>query len=170
MATYLKHFGSWSGTTATAPAASTVDGSTPLRDQATLAEFPIVKCLGEFKHVSSFDNIHHCLVLEPMATTANYFVFRFSPPFVTVKKVLRQILIRLDFLHKKGFQHGDLHPGNVLVASQDLRTVAVDVEKVKLEGLYQQGIDVALWDKQLAMRSQDGSIQVRLADLGSGKS
>ncbi|KAL3291648.1 serine/threonine-protein kinase SRPK3 [Colletotrichum asianum] len=100
----------------------------------------IVRLLNSFYHQGPNGN-HRCTVLEPMGPSlstvlnAPFEIYDPSNPPLRrfakdkIKRILRQMLLGLSFLHDNGIVHGDLHSGNILFALQDLSLV----ERVALE-------------------------------------
>lgn len=103
---------------------------------------------------------HKCLVFEPMGPHLGEFL-RKSPefeygnilddvwgmrfPIHITRRVLRNVLFGLSFLHSEGIVHGDLHKGNLLVSivrpmldgtqREDLRQPLEEADKLeRLEG------------------------------------
>ncbi|KAI9654486.1 MAG: hypothetical protein M1821_006576 [Bathelium mastoideum] len=91
----------------------------------------IVTLLDAFD-VTGPNGVHHCLVYEPMGSTATSFlnhlgVNKVLDPFQTkrypkwmAKLILKQTLTGLAFLHKNGVIHGDVQPGNLLFSIPNL--------------------------------------------------
>ncbi|KAH7183568.1 putative serine protein kinase [Fusarium flagelliforme] len=87
----------------------------------------ITQLLTEFDHEGP-NGIHKCLVFEPMGPSANSMVDelpQFKPrmfgmqiryPPQLAKRILKQALRGLAFLHKNGIAHGDFQPANILFA------------------------------------------------------
>ncbi|RFN45069.1 cmgc/srpk protein kinase [Fusarium flagelliforme] len=87
----------------------------------------ITQLLAEFNHEGP-NGIHKCLVFEPMGPSVNSMVYelpQFKPrkygmkiryPPHLAKRILKQSLQGLAFLHKNGVAHGDFQPGNILFA------------------------------------------------------
>jgi serine/threonine protein kinase len=111
----------------------------------------IIKFLDMFKHTSGPNGSHYCLVFELMGPSVNNMVESlpcFKPPQshldMTVRypvwmarRILKQTLQVLVFLHQNGFAHGDLQPGNILFTLKDLKHV--DDNKVHQDGNYKWG-------------------------------
>jgi serine/threonine protein kinase len=87
----------------------------------------ITQLLDEFQHHGP-NGVHTCLVFEPMGPSVNSMVEELPqfkprrrgmkvryPPWMA-KRILKQALEGLTFLHKHGIAHGDLQPGNMLFA------------------------------------------------------
>ncbi|KAJ4160939.1 hypothetical protein NW765_005787 [Fusarium oxysporum] len=70
----------------------------------------ITQLFTEFKHKGP-NGIHKCLVFEPMGPSVNSMM---------AKRILRQSLQGLAFLHKNGVAHGDFQPGNILFSVQSM--------------------------------------------------
>ena len=90
----------------------------------------ITKVLDEFDHCGPY-GVHKCLVFEPMGPSANTMVEelpQFNPrkygmtvryPPWMAKRILKQSLQALAFLHENGIAHGDFQPGNMLFTLDD---------------------------------------------------
>jgi non-specific serine/threonine protein kinase len=91
----------------------------------------ITQLLDEFEHRGP-NGIHKCLVFEPMGPNVNTMVEglpQFNPrlwgmkvryPPEMAKKILKQSLQALAFLHENGIAHGDFQPGNMLFALDNI--------------------------------------------------
>ncbi|KAH7121644.1 serine protein kinase [Dactylonectria macrodidyma] len=98
----------------------------------------ITQLLDEFEHHGP-NGIHKCLVFEPMGPSANTMVEelpQFKPrkrgmkiryPPQMAKAILKQCLQALAFLHENDIAHGDLQPGNMLFALDDIDSKPEDV-------------------------------------------
>ncbi|KAK3689219.1 putative serine protein kinase [Podospora appendiculata] len=102
----------------------------------------ITQLLGEFEHRGP-NGTHKCLVFEPMGPTVNSMVEelpQFNPrkwgmkvryPPQMSKAILKQSLQALAFLHENGIAHGDLQPGNMLFALENIDSKPEDVLRQK---------------------------------------
>ncbi|KAM3446439.1 hypothetical protein MY3296_009673 [Beauveria thailandica] len=98
----------------------------------------ITQLLDEFEHCGP-NGTHKCLVLEPMGPTVNSMVEelpQFKPrrrqmrvryPLNVAKRILKQSLQALAFLHSNGVAHGDFQPGNMLFSLQHLDSATEDI-------------------------------------------
>ncbi|KAN0066973.1 Protein kinase-like domain containing protein [Elaphomyces granulatus] len=98
---------------------------------------PVTELLDKFDHEGP-NGVHLCLVFEPMGPSVNSMVEElpcFNPryehmnvryPFWMAKRILRQALQGLEFLHRNGIAHGDFQPGNMLFTLQDLNHIGND--------------------------------------------
>lgn len=139
------------------------------------------------------NGIHRCLVFEPMGPTAASLVDELPEnkpkkfgkpqryPYWIAKRVLHHTLRGLAFLHQNGVVHGDVQPGNLLFAiddisamseaevKQDETSTAVPVERVDRKD--DRWAPKQLYLKQsLHQRVRLGSdLCVKLSDLGTGR-
>jgi serine/threonine protein kinase len=154
----------------------------------------IVRLMDSFQHQGP-NGTHLCIVLEAMGPTAASMLdelpcnlprrlrHRSRYPFWMAKRVLHQTLLGLRALHSKGLAHGDLQPGNILFAVQDLRSVAleklrqdVDDEETIFGPLKRTDGEQDRWAPHylasslpLADYVDTGPlVQVKLSDLGAG--
>ncbi|KFA75783.1 hypothetical protein S40288_09664 [Stachybotrys chartarum IBT 40288] len=97
----------------------------------------VTQLLDEFYHEGP-NGIHRCLCFEPMGPSVNSMVEELPqfkprkrdmkiryPPWMA-KRILKQSLQALAFLHKKGIAHGDFQPGNILFALPDINGQPAD--------------------------------------------
>ncbi len=100
----------------------------------------VMKLLDSFEHRGP-SGVHECFVFEVMGPSAESYITNFpletaqpnSPsngsqkqlkhPFWVVKHMLRQILLGIDILHKRGIAYSDLQLGNILVSIKDLSSI-----------------------------------------------
>lgn len=94
---------------------------------------PVTELLDKFDHEGP-NGVHLCLVFEPMGPSVNSMVealprnldMKIRYPFWMAKRILRQALQGLEFLHRNGIAHGDFQPGNMLFTLQDLNHIGDD--------------------------------------------
>jgi len=98
----------------------------------------ITQLLDMFEHHGP-NGTHKCLVFEPMGPSVNSMVEelpQFKPrmwgmkvryPPQMAKSILKQSIQALVFLHENGMAHGDLQPGNILFALDDIDSKPEDV-------------------------------------------
>ncbi|KAL4940078.1 hypothetical protein BDV06DRAFT_213778 [Aspergillus oleicola] len=105
----------------------------------------VTQLLGEFEHHGP-NGVHKCLIFEPMGPSVNTMVEelpQFNPrrremkvryPLWMAKRILKQSLRALSFLHDNGVVHGDFQPGNILFALNGLSSTPEDMlQQVKEE-------------------------------------
>jgi serine/threonine protein kinase len=143
------------------------------------------------------NGIHLCLLFEPMGPSANTMVEElpcFKPRHVSMKiqypmwmakRLLRQALQGLAFLHDNNIAHGDLQSGNMLF-KLDLSNIS-EKEELKQDDNYQYGAISPLierldgkmdkWAPRYLAVPQplagyvnlDHDFKVKLSDLGAGE-
>lgn len=108
----------------------------------------ITQVLSEFDHCGP-NGVHKCLVFEPMGLSANSMVeklLQFNPrmlgmkvcyPSWMAKRILKQSLQALAFLHGNGIAHGDFQLGNILFTLNNIDLIP--------EGVLWQEEDVQAW-------------------------
>lgn len=108
----------------------------------------VTELLDEFEHEGP-NGVHICLVFELMGPSVNSMVEElpwFKPhrygvkiryPLWMGKRILKQSLQGLAFLHQNGIAHGDFQPGNMLFPLKDLTNVSDD--KLQQNKNYQYG-------------------------------
>ncbi|KAI0861052.1 serine protein kinase [Xylaria cubensis] len=104
---------------------------------AQAAEYT-TQLLDDFEHRGP-NGLHQCLIFELMGPTVNTMVEelpQFKPrvwgmkiryPTQMAKSILKQSLKSLAFLHEHGIAHGDLQPGNMLFALDDINSRLEDM-------------------------------------------
>jgi serine/threonine protein kinase len=156
----------------------------------------VVQLLDQFKHTSGPNGTHICLVFELMGPSVSDMVeeasgFKYHQdydklqyPVWIVRKMARQVLQALEFLHQNGIAHGDLQPENLLFTLKNLEHI--DVSKIRQDKNYKFGsisppverLDgkVDKWSPRYLAVPQPlyeladiGSrLKVKLSDLGGG--
>lgn len=106
-------------------------------------------------------------------------MFNFPPN--TAKEIGRQVLLGLEFIHRNGIVHGDLHTNNIILATKDLNLLEEEGLKVdnfkrevkefdeKKSCPYPPYIysDLALNERYTPI--DPANIVVKITDFGSGK-
>ncbi|KAJ4308043.1 hypothetical protein N0V84_012332 [Fusarium piperis] len=159
------------------------------------AEMHVMKLLDEFQH-NGPNGTHSCIVFEPMGPSVNTMVeelpqfkprkfgmkIRYPPPMA--KSILKQCLQALEFLHKHGISHGDLQPGNILFALQNIDSMPEEVLRQE-EDVQTRSISPPverldgkkdLWAPRYLCIAQplvpftnhDRDFKVKLSDMGGG--
>ncbi|EKG15550.1 hypothetical protein MPH_07216, partial [Macrophomina phaseolina MS6] len=138
------------------------------------------------------NGIHRCLVFEPMGPTAaslveelpeNQPIMYGKPvryPYWMARKILLHTLRGLAFLHQNGVVHGDVQPGNLLFAIDDISSVSEDqlkqdetstaVPLQRVDGKVDKWAPKALYLKQSLherVRLAPEDLCVKLSDLGA---
>lgn len=152
----------------------------------------LVTLLDSFTHKGP-NGSHSCLVLEPMGPSVSSILNAphqtydpLNPPVRRfpkdrVKRILRQVLQGLDFLHRNGVVHADLQSGNMLFAIKDLASVDAESlrqtpENSQVEFLERVDGQADLWAPKylaVAMPLSDYVLEgddelVKITDLGGG--
>ena len=156
----------------------------------------ITQLLAEFDHEGP-NGIHKCLVFEPMGPSANAMVYelpQFKPrkygmqiryPPQLAKRILKQTLQGLGFLHKNGVAHGDFQPGNILFAiefidsdteaslrqEENVETYSISAPVERLDGKEDKWAPryLCMGQPLAAYARFPENIQVKLSDMGGGK-
>ena len=153
--------------------------------------------LDEFEHHGP-NGLHKCLVFEPMGPSVNTMVEelpQFKPrmqdmkvryPPKMAKRILKQSLQGLAFLHENGIAHGDFQPGNILFSLDDLdstpehllpqekdveaRSISSSVQR--LDGRPDKWAPQYLCVAQplAPFTSNTEAFKVKLSDMGGGQS
>ena len=149
--------------------------------------------LCDFFHHAGPNGQHSCWVFEPMGPNLNTMLKRcpdfqigepwerrFTPQYA--KRLLRDTLYGLDFLHSNDVVHGDLHPGNILVAIRPLEAddkMIQDLETWPSQGSSLDRLDgkADLWappyllqpDPLYDYTSADLEPLAKITDLGAGE-
>jgi len=156
----------------------------------------ITQLLAEFDHEGP-NGIHKCLVFEPMGPSANSMVYelpQFKPlkygmeiryPPQLAKRILKQALQGLAFLHKNGIAHGDFQPGNILFATESIdsyteaslrqeenvETYSISAPVERLDGKRDKWAPgyLCMGQPLVAYARFPEDLQVKLSDMGGGK-
>lgn len=148
--------------------------------------------LAEFEHKGP-NGTHKCLVFEPMGPSVNQMILEFAyredkfpseikyPPQMA-KRILRDSLKGLAFLHKNGISHADFQPGNMLFSLNNIDScdeAALCQEETPDEEYRIERLDgkkdkwapeYLLTAEPLASHTSiDENLEVKLADMGGGK-
>ncbi|KNA98061.1 CMGC/SRPK protein kinase [Fusarium oxysporum f. sp. lycopersici 4287] len=145
--------------------------------------------LAEFEHKGP-NGTHKCLVFEPMGPSVNQMILEFAyredkfpseikyPPQMA-KRILRDSLKGLAFLHKNGISHADFQPGNMLFSLNNIDScdeAALCQEETPDEEYRIERLDgkkdkwapeYLLTAEPLASHTSiDENLEVKLADMG----
>ncbi|KAK2762319.1 hypothetical protein FQN54_001329 [Arachnomyces sp. PD_36] len=137
--------------------------------------------LDYFEHTGP-NGTHTCLVLEILGCSVKDRAERFRDgryPGHVARRIAKQVLRGLEYLHHQGVAHGDLHPANILFAITDkLPTKENDVyqmlgkpvtaEVTRLDG-DPTGVEVPKYliePTTFPAPTLDSEFQVKLTDLG----
>lgn len=176
----------------------------PTSSAVTLSSECFTKLLDSFQ-ISGPNGLHTAFVFEPLGPHLEN-VLRFTPEFghgetfdsdgnlckgipkiqrfpkELGKRILRNVLSGLQYLHAHGVVHGDLHRGNILVTTRDLECTAdkiMELQQRPEDGKALKRLDgkFDLWAPpyQLApagllkYSSTDLDPYVKITDIGGGK-
>ncbi|KAK6539471.1 hypothetical protein TWF694_009694 [Orbilia ellipsospora] len=144
---------------------------------------------GSFYHQGPNGN-HLCLVFELLGdnlyavledysyeTTGSDTLTKFPKP--VAKRILKDILLGLNFLHQNGIVHGDLQPGNFLSSIQNLDSLGPDdldvkeedvtVEVKRLDGKSDRWAPKYLAMPRLLVETNQWPVfPIKISDLGAG--
>lgn len=178
--------------------------SSPSSSAITLSSECFAKLLDSFQ-ISGPNGLHNAFVFQPLGPHLDD-VLRFTPEFgvgeifdsdgnllkgrpkfhrfpkMLGKRILRNVLHGLKYLHAHGVVHGDLHRGNVLVTIRNLKCTADEIRELQQrpeEGRALKRLDgkFDLWAPpyQLApagllqYSSTELDPYVKITDIGGGK-
>ncbi|KAF5543296.1 CMGC SRPK kinase [Fusarium mexicanum] len=149
----------------------------------------ITQLLDEFEHKGP-NGTHKCLVFEPMGASANQMLLeladrehkfpsemKYTPQMA--KRMLRDALKGLTFLHKHGLSHGDFQPGNMLFSLNNIDScdeASLSQEETPDEYYRIKRIDGKKdkWAPEYLLTAEpltdhtsiDENLKVKLADMG----
>jgi serine/threonine protein kinase len=98
----------------------------------------VTELLDDFTHTSGPNGIHICLVFELMGPSVSTMIEelpsykkyrdhrKYQYPIWMAKRILKQCLQGLEFLHTNGIAHGDLQPGNMLFGLNNMELIGAD--------------------------------------------
>jgi non-specific serine/threonine protein kinase len=157
----------------------------------------VIQLLDEFVHHGP-NGLHTCLVFEPMGPSVNSMVERLPQstprkrgmkiryPFWMARRILKQALQALEYLHIHGMAHGDFQPGNMLlcidnidsmpeeVLQQDIDSVSGSTSPTvqRLDGKQDKWAPSYLCTAQplVQFTRHDEGLNIKLSDLGGGES
>jgi serine/threonine protein kinase len=155
----------------------------------------ITQLLDEFEHHGP-NGIHKCLVFEPMGPSVNTMVEelpQFNPhmwrmkvryPPQMAKRILKQALQALASLHEIGIAHGDLQPGNMLFALEDINSKPEEVLCQNMKAKYGDTTDpvqrldgkedkwapayLCVAQPLAAFTNYTDGLKIKLSDIGGG--
>lgn len=114
----------------------------------------VIQLLDTFTHQGP-NGVHVCMVFEVLGENLLGLIRRYKHrgiPLVFVKQIAKQLLLSLDFLHRKcGVIHTDLKPENVLIEIGDVELIVRLVEEEEYNQRLQR--------KLLRTKSKSGSTQ-----------
>lgn len=158
----------------------------------------ITRVLDEFDHCSP-NGVHKCLVFEPMGPSVNTMVEELPqfkprkrgmkvryPPWMA-KRILKQSLQGLAFLHENGIAHGDFQPGNMLFTlnntidstpegvlrqEEDVKARLISPPVQRLDGKEDPGAPpyLCLAQSLVPFTCYAEGFKVKLSDMGGGES
>ncbi|KAF4342889.1 CMGC SRPK kinase [Fusarium beomiforme] len=151
----------------------------------------VTQLLAEFEHKGP-NGTHKCLVFEPMGPSVNQmrselakrkrqFSDKFQYPPEMAKRILRDSLKGLAFLHRNGISHADFQPGNMLFSLNNI-DLCDEANIYQVEEKYDrypiERIDgkVDKWAPQYLLvakplakhTSVDENFKIKLSDMGGG--
>lgn len=142
----------------------------------------VITLLDCFEHQGP-NGKHVCIVFEALSARISEYNNGMVPRFPKwmAKRILRQVLIGICFLHSHGVIHGDIHMGNILFVASNLDSYTVE----ELEHDKSQAVHLVTrldgtpdkWAPRyipvtwpLIEHSCDGpNFTVKIVDLGGGK-
>ncbi|EPS35761.1 hypothetical protein H072_10753 [Dactylellina haptotyla CBS 200.50] len=150
-----------------------------------------VICLKDSFYHQGPNGNHHCLVFELLGddiysaledyscemTGSGTRLTKFPKP--VAKKILKDVLLGLNFLHQNGITHGDLQPGNFLSSIEgldnlgaedlDVKVEDVAVEVKRLDGKLDKWAPKYLAMPRLLVQTDQWPVfPVKISDLGAG--
>ncbi|KAF7307322.1 Protein kinase [Mycena indigotica] len=92
----------------------------------------VVRMLDHFVHEGP-NGAHMCIVQELLVPALAVDIVMYDGhsclPVATASRIVGQLLLAVDYLHKRGIAHGDLHSGNILVCLPPTFDLEVDFRK-----------------------------------------
>lgn len=147
--------------------------------------------LAEFEHTGP-NGTHKCLVFEPMGPSLCQMLLELDEegsfdretkyPLQMAKRILRDALKGLAFLHKNAICQADFQPGNLLFSVRNIDSCDEealcqvgkpdeDYRIERIDGKKDRWAPKYLWTAEPLTKftSTDENLKVKLADMGGGK-
>ncbi|KAJ5613891.1 hypothetical protein N7528_007545 [Penicillium herquei] len=134
----------------------------------------VVELLDDFVHDGP-NGSHVCIVTKPLGREVEMALSDFdldSPaPYLFCRTISIQALQALDYLHQQGVMHGDLHPGNILLALNydiDNQTEAeIKAKNQRGNELNDPDDPYTLDDQTIISTENPSNVHVVLVDFGA---
>lgn len=127
----------------------------------------IIKLLSAFYHTGP-NGIHTCMAFELLGENLLKLSERNEKrrlPILYVKQIAKQLLLALDFLHRKcGIIHTDIKPENILMELGDLETIT---EMIKIQKIQKRKLKCEPCRKRTDVKSRSNSKVENIAAIES---